>query len=381
MARGGVGEGLVSGMLEPIAVIGMAGRFPGAWDVNELWANLRLGVDSITRLGDNQLLAAGVDRAALADPNYVRAAPVLPGHDLFDAKLFGFTPHEAEVRDPQQRVFLEIAHAALENAGYDPAGVPGATAVFGGTGTNHYAELHIRSDPRRAERIGQTAINIGNCPDYLATTVSYRLGLRGPAYTLATACSTALVAVHVACQSLRAGECDTALAGGCEVEVPHAVGYRWVNGGVRSRDGACRPFDAAASGTVFGSGAGVVVLKRLSDALADGDPVRAVLRGSAINNDGSDKVSFGAPSMTGQVGVITEAMTVAGIGPESIGYVEAHGTATQLGDPIEVASLARAYRLLASGELPAASCLIGSVKSNIGHLGTAAGSSPEARSR
>jgi acyl transferase domain-containing protein len=360
-------------MLEPIAIIGLAGRFPGAWNLDELWANLLDGADTITRLSDEQLLAAGVPTAALADPAYVRASPLLPGHDLFDAGLFGFTPREAEVRDPQQRVFLEVAHAALENAGYDPAGVPGATAVFGGTGTNHYAELNIRSDPRRAERIGETAINIGNCPDYLATTVSYRLGLRGPAYTLATACSTSLVAVHVACQSLRAGECDTALAGGCELELPAGTGYRWINGGVRSRDGRCRPFDAAASGTVFGSGAGVVVLKRLSDAVADGDPIRAVVRGSAINNDGSEKVSFGAPSMTGQVGVITEAMTVAGIGPETIGYIEAHGTATQLGDPIELASLARAYRLLAQRELPPGSCLVGSVKSNVGHLGTAAG--------
>ncbi|QKG18656.1 type I polyketide synthase [Actinomadura verrucosospora] len=355
---------------EPVAVVGLAGRFPGAADVSEFWANIASGTDCITRLSDDELIAAGVGRASLRDPSYVKAAPVIAGGaEGFDAELFQMTPRDATVCDPQLRLFLETSHAALENAGYDPWAVPGAVGVFGATSPCRYVDTNVLADPAYSLDMG---VDVLTNADYLATFTSYKLGLRGPSMTVLSACSSSLVAVHTACQSLASGESDVALAGGANIMYPYRTGYRWVPGGVQSPDGRCRPFDAAAAGTVFGDGAGVVVLKRLRDALVAGDSVRAVIRGTAVNNDGADKLSFSAPSLVGQSGAVFEAMSVAGLGPADIDYVEAHGTGTPLGDPIEVAALAEAYRLL-GGEAAAESIALGSVKSNIGHLVAAAG--------
>lgn len=354
-----------------IAVVGFAGRFPGADDPQQLWLNLRDGVGSIVFPSDAELMAAGVPARLLAHPAYVKAVACAADVENFDAQLFGYTPKDALTCDPQIRMFLEAAHAALENAGYNPYACPGSVGVYGSTGTNRYMDLHLGY----ADDVSATAgfaFSTLNYTDYLASTVSYKLGLRGPAITLATACSSSLVTVHLACQALRNGECDTAVAGGSEVEMPLRHGYLWEEGGPMSRDGRVRPFDVNANGTVFGTGVGVVVLKRLADAIADHDTVLAVIRGSAINNDGSDKAGFSAPSITGQALMLGEVMTMAEVSPADISYVECHATATQLGDPIEIAALDRAYRHLHPG-LDAESCAIGSIKGNIGHLGHAAG--------
>ncbi|GAB4215711.1 MAG: hypothetical protein OHK0022_55950 [Roseiflexaceae bacterium] len=352
-----------------IAIIGMAGRFPGASDLAAFWNNLRDGVESITFFSDEQLRAAGVDPALLADPAYVRAAPVLDGVEEFDAAFFGYTPREAELMDPQQRLFLECAWQALEHAGYTPERAGGAVGVFAGAKTSTYMfNLFANPDIRRS--LDLTEIGLGNDLANLATRVSYKLNLSGPSYALHTACSTSLVAVHVACQSLLIDECRIALAGGVAVNVPQTVGYRYQQSGILSPDGHCRPFDASAAGTLFGSGAGVVVLKRLEDALADGNTIHAVIRGSATNNDGAHKASFTAPGVEGQVAVITEALASAGVRPETIDYVETHGTGTALGDSIEIRALTRAFRTSTQRKQ---FCAIGSVKSNIGHLDTAAG--------
>jgi acyl transferase domain-containing protein len=355
---------------DQIAVIGMAGRFPGAHDVDEFWLNLVDGVESITFFSDEELRAAGVRERHLTDPHYVKAAPIVPDMELFDAGFFGFTAREAEVRDPQHRMFLETVHTALEHAGYDVERCPGAVGVYGGTGANLYAEDFVYRNQAAVRAAGFLALQIANTTDYLATTVSYKLGLRGPSLTVATACSTSLVAVHLACQGLRDGECDMAVVGGVELGLPPVKGYPWEEGGIFSRDGHCRSFDARAQGTIFGSGCGAVVLKRLGDAQADGDRVYAVIRGSAINNDGADKSAFSAPSVEGQAAVVARALEAAGVDPETISYVEAHGTGTLVGDPIEVAGLTRAFR--ASTDRTSY-CAIGSVKTNVGHLGAAAG--------
>ncbi|MFI1650201.1 SDR family NAD(P)-dependent oxidoreductase [Streptomyces avidinii] len=359
---------------EPIAIVGMAGRFPGAGNLEEFWRALSEGEDCFSTLGDEELRAAGVEERHLRDPHYVRRIPLLEDADRFDAAFFGMTPREASMRDPQQRLFLELAHAALEDAGFDAFAVPGTVGVYGGAASNRYAEFNIRANKELAARAGALSLDIYNNNDYVASTASYRLGLTGPALSVATACSTSLVAVHLACEALRSGECDVALAGGTEIELPYAHGYRWAPGSIYSQDGVCRPFDARANGTVFGNGGGVIVLKPLSDALADGDPVRAVIRGSAVTNDGSDRVSFSAPGVDGQMRAVVEAMTVAGLGPGDIDYVEAHGTGTDIGDSIEIEALTSAYRFLAEGGgLAPAGVALGSVKSNIGHLGPAAG--------
>ncbi|MFJ2752881.1 SDR family NAD(P)-dependent oxidoreductase [Streptomyces sp. NPDC087297] len=359
---------------EPIAIVGMAGRFPGAGNLEEFWRALSEGEDCFSTLSDEELRAAGVEERHLTDPHYVRRIPLLADADRFDAAFFGMTPREASMRDPQQRLFLELAHTALEDAGYDAFAVPGTVGVYGGAASNRYAEFNIRANKELAARAGALSLDIYNNNDYVASTASYRLGLTGPALSVATACSTSLVAVHLACEALRSGECDVALAGGTEIELPYAHGYRWAPGSIYAQDGVCRPFDARATGTVFGNGGGVIVLKLLSDALADGDPVRAVIRGSAVTNDGSDRVSFSAPGVDGQMRAVVEAMTVAGLGPGDVDYVEAHGTGTDIGDSIEIEALTSAYRFLADdgGPGPAAVAL-GSVKSNIGHLGPAAG--------
>ncbi|WP_225074917.1 type I polyketide synthase [Streptomyces sp. CoT10] len=352
-----------------IAVIGLAGRFPGAPDVETYWANLLESTVSVTELSDDMLRAAGLSESEIADPHHVRKAPLLDNVADFDAGLFGFGPREAELRDPQQRVFLEVLYSALEDAGIDPA-CAGAVGVFAGGATNRYAELNVRKNATAVRSHGEVGIQAGNHNDYIATIASYKLDLRGPALTVATACSTSLLAVHLACQALRNGECDVAVAGGVQLELPHGSGHRWVQGGIFSRDGLCRPFDAAADGTIFGDGAGAVVLKPLQDALRDNDRVVAVIRGSAVNNDGNRKAGFAAPSAEGQFAAVYEALAVSGVDASEVGYVEAHGTGTALGDPIETQALARAFRAFTD---KSGYCLLSSVKGNIGHLGPASG--------
>ncbi|HET8657824.1 MAG TPA: SDR family NAD(P)-dependent oxidoreductase [Micromonosporaceae bacterium] len=362
----------MTGTQEPIAIIGLAGRFPGADDTDQLWSLLHRGAEGIAFPSDEELLAAGVPATALADPAYVKAVAAARDVDGFDAELFGLTPREAQVCDPQIRMFLECAHAALENAGYAP-GRTGDVGVFGAAGTNRYLQLLAPAGPAGLRSTSGMSLTSWNNTDYVSLLASYKLGLRGPSLTVQTACSSSLVAVHLAVQALRSGECELALAGGVDVELPLGHGHWWEPGGPLSRDGHCRPFDAAATGTVFGSGVGLVVLKRLRDALADGDWVHAVIRSTAVNNDGSGKVGFTAPSVAGQATVIAEAIALAGVGAEDIGLVEAHGTATVLGDPVEVAALGAAFRRMAGTALAPASCALASVKGNVGHLGHAAG--------
>ncbi len=353
-----------------IAIVGLAVRVPGARNVGEFWENLRAGREAVTFFTDEELRRAGVDAARLARPNYVKANAVLPDADRFDAAFFGFTPREAELLDVQQRVFLECAWTAIEHAGYDPLAVPGAFGVFAGAGLNTYLLRQIARNPAAVASAGGFQVMIANDKDFLATRVSYKLNLRGPSLAVQTACSTSLVAVHAAVQSLLAGECDAALAGGVSIRVPQDEGYEWQEGMILSPDGHCRPFAANAAGTIGGNGAGAVVLKRAEDAVADGDTIHAIIRGSAINNDGAGKVGYTAPSVEGQETVIAEAMAVAGVSPDEIGYVEAHGTGTALGDPIEVAALTRAFR---RGTQRRQFCALGSVKGNLGHLDAAAG--------
>ncbi|HTQ79499.1 MAG TPA: type I polyketide synthase, partial [Thermoanaerobaculia bacterium] len=352
-----------------VAVIGMAGRFPGAASVAELWENLRGGVESITLATPEELAAAGVDPALAADPRYVPASGVLEGADRFDAAFFGFTPREAELLDPQHRVFLECAWEALEDAGYDPQRAGGVVGVFGGASRNSYLLRNVLPSGALAGAEAGIA-GIAAERDFLTTRVSYKLDLKGPSLDVQTACSTSLVAVLLACQSLLGYGCDLALAGGVSVRVPEREGYLYQENGILSPDGHCRPFDAAARGTVPGSGAGVVVLKRLADALADGDTLRAVIRGAALNNDGAAKAGFTAPSVAGQAEVVEMALAVAGVRPREISYIEAHGTATPVGDPIEVRALDRVFRTDTSER---GFCTLGSIKSNLGHLDAAAG--------
>ncbi|MBD0319167.1 MAG: acyltransferase domain-containing protein, partial [Gemmatimonadetes bacterium] len=354
-----------------IAVVGLAGRFPGAANPDQFWANLRDGVESSTPLTDEQLLAAGVDPALIADPDYVKVGYVLDGMEQFDAGFFGFSPRDAAIMDPQHRHFLECAWEAMEHAGHAPGRFDGQVGVFAGSGANTYFMFNLLTNPELVKQVGFFLLrHTGNDKDFLATRVSYQMNLSGPSVNVQTACSTSLVAVHQACQSLLSGECDMALAGGATVKQPHHVGYLYKEGEILSPDGHCRAFDAASEGTVFGSGVGVVVLRRLVDALRDGDTVHAVIKGSAINNDGSMKVGYLAPSVDGQAKVIAEALAIAGVEPESIGYVEAHGTGTPVGDPIEIAALTEAFR---GGTEATQFCALGSLKTNVGHLDTAAG--------
>lgn len=360
----------MSEIIEPIAIVGMAGRFPGARDVTEFWRNVHDGVECVQFPDDERLRAVGVPDKALRDPDYVRAVALAPDIDQFDAEFFGFSPRDADLCDPQIRLFLESAHAAIENAGYDPARVDDV-GVFGSAGVNRYVELNIGNQRDTVRSASGMSVGVLNNSDYVGTTVSYRFNFRGPSLTLQTACSSSLLATHLAAQSLRAGECRIALAGGADVEFPVGHGHWWAPGSPLTRDGHCRPFDASATGTIFGSGVGVVVLKLLSDALADGDTIRAVIRGTAVNNDGSNKVGFSAPSMRGQSDVVVEAMAIAQVQPADVGFVEAHATGTILGDPIEVAALNDAFRRLGGTE--PGHCALASVKGNVGHLGHAAG--------
>ncbi|MGH9237567.1 MAG: amino acid adenylation domain-containing protein [Vicinamibacterales bacterium] len=352
-----------------VAVVGMSGRFPGAPSIESFWSSLVDGLEGISHLTEDEMRAAGVPPAALADPHYVKAAALLDDVEGFDAALFDYTPRHATIIDPQQRVFLECVWAALEHAGYG-AGAPPRTGVYAGAGMHTYLVSRGRSLRTLVEAFGPYALAVENDKDHLATRVAYKLNLRGPAVTVQTACSTSLVAIHLASQSLLNGECDMAVAGGVAIRTPQRVGYRYQDGGIFSPDGHCRAFDADARGTVPGNGVGVVVLKRLGEAIADRDTIFAIVRGSAINNDGSQKLGYTAPSADGQAEVIAEGQAMAGVAADSIQYVEAHGTATPLGDPIEFEALTRVFRASTAAR---GSCAIGSVKTNVGHLDVAAG--------
>lgn len=357
----------MSGDSGHIAIVGYAGRFPGAPDVEAFWRNLTGGVESITFFSEAELRATGIPEAVLADPHYVRAKGVLEGADLFDAGYFGITPREAAALDPQQRLFLETAVHALEHAGHggEPQRLP--VGIFGATSLNSYWLAALAADPGRLAGGGfDTVVAVDK--DFLCTRAAYLLDLRGPAVTVQTACSSSLVAVHLACQSLTAGECDLALAGGVSISLPLAAGYRWQEGGIAARDGHCRPFAAEAQGTLGGNGVALVALRRLEEALAEGDTIHAVIRGSAVANDGRARAGYGAPGLDGQARVIRAALELAEAEPGSLGYLEAHGTGTPVGDPIEVAALKLAF-----AGAPAGGCRLGSVKGNIGHLDAAAG--------
>jgi acyl transferase domain-containing protein/aryl carrier-like protein len=356
---------------DDIAIIGLAGRFPGAASVDEFWRNLVAGVESISALSDADLAASGLDPAAVRnDPGQVAARGILAQAEFFDAAFFGMNARQAEVTDPQQRLFLEAAWEALESAGYDPARIDGPVGVYAGMGDATYFLNNIHPRPDLASLVGERVINLGNEKDYLAAWVAYKLNLRGPAISLNTACSTSLVAVCQACQSLLNFQCDLALAGGVWISFPQHRSVPFQAGGIFSPDGHCRSFDDQAAGTVSSDGLGLVVLKRLGDALDDGDQVLAVIKGCGLNNDGSAKAGFTAPSVDGQAEAIATALAEAGFDPATVSYVECHGTATPIGDPIEIAALTQAFRL---GTAEKNFCAIGSVKSNIGHTGVAAG--------
>lgn len=353
---------------EPIAIVGMAGRFPKAQNLDELWRNLRDGVEVISFFSDEDLIESGIDPELLRNPNYVKAGAILDDVELFDAQFFGFNPREAEATDPQHRLFLECAHQALQSAGCDPQRFTGSIGVYAGASESTYFLHHLFAHPDVIGAIGGFQASLGAHKDFVPTRASYKLNLRGPSINVQTACSTSLVAVHLACRALLDGECDIALAGGVSVSFPQKAGYLYQDESILSPDGHCRAFDACAAGTVAGSGVGIVVLKPLSDAIRDGDTIHALIRGSAVNNDGSLKVSFTAPSVEGQSAVIRAALACADVDASSIGYVETHGTGTTLGDPIEFAALTQAF---GNGARPA--CAIGSIKTNMGHLDAAAG--------
>jgi acyl transferase domain-containing protein len=382
-----------------IAIVGMAGRFPKARNIAEFWRNLCAGAEGISFFPDGEIEASGAD-VPEGSPNFVKARGILEEADLFDAEFFGINPREAEVMDPQHRVFLECAWEALESAGCDPERYEGVIGVFAGMSMNTYLRHVLLHRPDFLAQFNEHQIMLGNDKDFLPTRVSYKLNLRGPSLNIQTACSTSLVAVCAASQNLLNYECDLALAGAVSITFPQKRGYLYQEGGIASPDGHCRAFDARAAGTVAGEGTGIVVLKRLDEALADGDQIFAVIKGFAINNDGSGKIGYTAPSVQGQAEVIATAQAMAGFAPETISYIEAHGTGTPLGDPIEVEGLIKAFLgapVLRSGTAeggpasPPASlqvsgnagkdagapkrkfCAIGSVKSNIGHLDTAAG--------
>lgn len=353
-----------------IAIVGMAGQFPGSRDVPGLWENLRAGKECVSWFSDEELLAAGEDPELIADPAYVPAANVLDDIDRFDAGFFGYPAHEAMLMDPQQRLFLEQAWHALEDAGVDPDRAPGLVGVFAGSQLSTYMIYNLVWHKELLTGAGKVAIGLANDKDSLTSRVAHTFGLTGPAFNVQAYCATSLVAVSVACTSLQSMECDVALAGGVAVEVPHRVGYRYEPGGTSSPDGRCRAFDAAGEGTPHGTGngVGVVVLRRLADAVADGDRVYGVIRGWAVNHDGSAKAAFAAPGVKGQAGVVAEALAVAGFEPGDLDYLEAHGTGTMLGDTIEVAALQQVFDSAGDARLA-----IGSVKPNLGHLDRAAG--------
>ncbi|GAB1543929.1 hypothetical protein NUACC21_66050 [Scytonema sp. NUACC21] len=356
--------------LDPIAIIGMAIRFPGAKNIDEFWQNLCNGVESITFFTDEELLSSGVAPSLLEKPNYVKAHGTIGDIAGFDSAFFGLSPLEAEVMDPQHRLLLECGWEALENAGYNTETYDGQIGVYAGVGFNQYLLKNLAKNHELLDSVSDFSIFIGNDKDFAPTRISYKLNLTGPSVNVNTACSTSLVAVHLACQGLLNYQCDMALAGSASIRVPQKAGYLYHTGDIFSPDGHCRAFDAQAQGTIDGSGLGIVVLKRLSDAIADGDCIHAVIKGSAINNDGSLKVGYTAPSVERQAAAIAEAQSIAGIEAKTVTYIEAHGTGTALGDPIEIAALTQVFRASSQNNH---FCAIGSVKTNFGHLDTAAG--------
>jgi len=353
-----------------IAVIGMAGRFSGVKNAESFWDAISSGKETITYYTKEELLNKGVDKALLENKEYVLANGNIESADQFDSAFFGITPREADFMDPQHRVFLESCYEALENAGYTSEKYSGEIGVFAGCGMNNYLVKNLFQHSESLRSLGEFQTIINNNSDYLTTRVSYKLNLTGPSFDIQSACSTSLVAIHLACQNLLSHKCDIALAGGVFIQIPHAEGYMFEPGGIFSPDGHCRPFDGEADGTLFGEGSGVVVLKRLDDAIRDCDTISAVIKGSAINNDGSGKVGYMAPSVNGQVDVVRKAIAEAGISPDTISYIEAHGTGTKLGDQIEVNALSHVFKNSADGRNY---CALGSVKANIGHLDAAAG--------
>ncbi len=353
-----------------IAVIGMAGKFPGADNIEAFWQLLKNGVEAVTFFSEEELLQAGLDPQLVKDPNYVKARAIIKDEDKFDAQFFDFFPREVEMMDPQHRLFLETAFHALEEAGYDPDRYEGLIGLFGGVSLNTYLYAYLMAQKGFISSAEGYQLSIGNDKDFLTTRVSYKLNLTGPSVDVQTACSTSLVAIHLACQNLLNYNCDMALAGGVSVTIPQKQGYYYQEGMILSKDGHCRAFDHKASGTVSGSGVGMVVLKRLEDALQDGDHIYAVIKGSAINNDGANRVGYTAPSVDGQAEVIANALALSGVDADTIQYIEAHGTGTVLGDPIEIAALTQVFREQTDKKQ---FCAIGSVKTNIGHLDAAAG--------
>ncbi|WP_175426076.1 non-ribosomal peptide synthetase [Ralstonia pseudosolanacearum] len=373
LAANGEASNRDEGGRDAIAIVGLACRVPGAQDADAFWQLLAEGREGIRFFSEAELDAAGVPASRRNQPGFVPAAALLDGADRFDAEFFGYTAREAALTDPQHRVMLECAWHALENAGYADSARTRPAGVFVGSAMNHYVTHSVVPNIDVSQPVGAYQVMIGNDKDYLATRVSYKLNLAGPSLTVQTACSTSLVAVHQACQSLQLRECDLALAGGVAVQVPQQIGYLHQEGMILSPDGHCRAFDAAARGTVAGSGVGAVVLKRLADALRDGDTIRAVIRATAINNDGSGKIGYTAPSAAGQAEVIERALARAGLRADEISYIEAHGTGTELGDPIEIAGLSKAFAKGGGSAKGTGFCAIGSAKTNVGHLDAAAG--------
>ena len=364
-----------------IAIVGMSCRFPGANTIDEFWKNMREGIESIHFFSDDDVAASGIDPTSADAPHYVKASPLLDNVEWFDAEFFGYTAREAELLDPQHRLFLECAWEAMESAGYDSQTYQGSIGLYAGASMNTYLLNHVypnrnsldsndNLEVATLDSLGGFQLMVANDKDYLPTRTSYKLNLKGPSINVQTACSTTLVTVHMACQSLQSGECDMVLSGGSSVQIPQKAGHLFQEGMIVSPDGHCRAFDAKAQGTVFGSGVGVVVLKRLTDAMADGDHIYAVIKGSAVNNDGLMKVGYMAPSSEGQAAVASEALAMSGVSASTIQYVEAHGTGTEMGDPIEVSGLTQAFRASTDNN---EFCAIGSVKTNVGHLQIASG--------
>ncbi|KAA3617208.1 MAG: acyltransferase domain-containing protein [Calditrichaeota bacterium] len=354
-----------------IAVVGLAGRFPGAKNIDEFWQLLKSGKEGVTHFSEEELIEAGISEEVLKDPNYIKTRGIIENADLFDAYFFDMSPHEAEIMDPQQRVFLETCWQALENSGYNPDKYPGLIGLFAGVSMNTYLFSILNSKKGQLGPAEGYQLAIGNDKDFLTTRASYKMNLRGPSVDIQTACSTSLVAIHMACQNLQNFSCDMALAGGVSITIPQKQGYLYQEGMILSKNGECRAFDADSSGTISGSGAGIVVLKRVEDAINDGDTIHALIKGSAYNNDGSMRVGYTAPSVDGQADVIATAQAIAGVDPQDISYIEAHGTGTELGDPIEITALNQVFSAAETDKKQY--CGIGSVKTNIGHLDAAAG--------
>src|SRR5947208_12000107 len=347
-----------------VAIIGLSCRMPGATSADEFWKNLCAGVESIRIFSDQELIAAGVDPSLVANPAYVKAAPVLRDVEMFDAGFFGYAPKDASLMDPQQRLFLEVCWEAFENAGYDPTDYPGKVGVIASAGG--IVSTYLIAKMGHPDFPGQTAstTHINNERDFLSTRVSFKLNLKGPSYTIQSACSSSLVAVHQACQNLRFNECDMMLVGGSVVRVPQVEGYLAEKRNLHSLDGHCRPFDSVGQGTIFGSGVGAVLLKPLAQAVADRDHIFAAIKATAANNDGSAKSSYTAPSLGQQSQAVVDALELAGVSADSVGYIECHSTGTIVGDPLELEALSMAVRKETERKQY---CALGSVKANIGH--------------